>query len=101
MNNVLYLPKYINAYYACHVVNTIDLGTHTMFIADIIEAQLFNDNDSVTYDYYQKSIKLKKEVAKGCWVCRICGYVYEGDPLPDDFICPICKHGKEAFDRTE
>ncbi|MCQ2318353.1 MAG: flavin reductase [Bacteroidales bacterium] len=101
VNNVLYLPKYINAYYACHVVNTIDLGTHTMFVADIIDTQLFNDNDSVTYDYYQKNIKPKKEVKKGCWVCRICGYVYEGDPLPDDFICPICKHGKEAFDRKE
>ena len=98
VNNVLYLPKFINAYYACRVVDSIDFGTHTMFIADILDAVQVNDKESVTYDYYQKNIKPKKTVAKGCWVCKVCGWVYEGEQLPDDIVCPLCKHGKEAFE---
>ena len=101
VNHVLYLPKYINAYYACRVVKSIDLGTHTMFIADILDAVLVNDKDTVTYDYYQKNIKPKKTVMKGCWVCRVCGWVYEGEQLPDDIVCPLCKHGKEEFEYVE
>lgn len=101
VNHVLYLPKFINAYFACRVVKTIDLGTHTMFIADVLDAVQVNDKDSVTYDYYQKNIKPKEKVTKGCWVCKVCGWVYEGNPLPDDIICPICKHGKEDFEYQE
>ena len=98
VNNVLYLPKHINAYFACRVMKSIDLGTHTMFIADVLDAVNVNDLDSVTYDYYQKNIKPKKTVTKGCWVCKVCGWVYEGERLPDDIVCPICKHGKEEFE---
>ena len=101
VNHVLYLPKHINAYFVCRVVKSIDLGTHTMFIADILDAVKVNDKDSVTYDYYQKNIKPKKTVTKGCWVCKVCGWVYEGDPLPDDIVCPICKHGKDDFEYVE
>ena len=101
VNNVLYLPKHINAYFACRVMKSIDLGTHTMFIADVLDAVNVNDLDSVTYDYYQKNIKPKKKVTKGCWVCKVCGWVYEGERLPDDIVCPICKHGKEEFEYVE
>ena len=101
VNNVLYLPKHINAYFACRVMKSIDLGTHTMFIADVLDAVKVNDLDSVTYDYYQKNIKPKKKVTKGCWVCKVCGWVYEGERLPDDIVCPICKHGKEEFEYVE
>ena len=101
VNNVLYLPKHINAYFACRVVKSIDLGTHTMFIADVLDAVKVNDKDSVTYDYYQKNIKPKKTVTKGCWVCKVCGWVYEGEQLPDDIVCPLCKHGKEEFEYVE
>ena len=101
VNNVLYLPKHINAYFACRVMKSIDLGTHTMFIADVLDAVKVNDLDSVTYDYYQKNIKPKKTVTKGCWVCKVCGWVYEGEQLPDDIVCPICKHGKDDFEYVE
>ena len=101
VNHVLYLPKHINAYFACRVVKSIDLGTHTMFIADVLDAVQVNDKESVTYDYYQKNIKPKKKVTKGCWVCKVCGWVYEGEQLPDDIVCPLCKHGKEEFEYVE
>lgn len=103
-NNVLYIPKYSNAFIACHVVKTIDFGTHTMFIAEILDAQVLSDKPSLTYDYYQQNIKPKpqpktEKPANGLrrWECKVCGYIYEGTELPDDFICPICKHGKEDF----
>ena len=101
VNHVLYLPKYINAYFACRMVKSIDLGTHTMFIADVLDAVNINDKESVTYDYYQKNIKPKKTVTKGCWICTVCGWVYEGEQLPDDIVCPLCKHGKEEFEYVE
>ena len=101
VNHVLYLPKHINAYFACRVVKSIDLGTHTMFIADVLDAVQVNDKESVTYDYYQKNIKPSKKVTKGCWVCKVCGWVYEGERLPDDIVCPLCKHGKEEFEYVE
>jgi flavin reductase (DIM6/NTAB) family NADH-FMN oxidoreductase RutF/rubredoxin len=101
VNHVLYLPKYINAYFACRMVKSIDLGTHTMFIADVLDAVLVNDKDTVTYDYYQKNIKPKNKLTKGCWVCKVCGWVYEGEQLPDDIVCPLCKHGKEEFEYVE
>jgi flavin reductase (DIM6/NTAB) family NADH-FMN oxidoreductase RutF/rubredoxin len=101
VNHVLYLPKYINAYFACRMVKSIDLGTHTMFIADVLDAVNINDKDSATYDYYQKNIKPKNKLTKGCWVCKVCGWVYEGEQLPDDIVCPLCKHGKEEFEYVE
>lgn len=103
VNNVYYIPKYTNAYLACHVVETIDFGTHTTFIAEILDAQILSDKPSLTYDYYQKNIKpvpakpTESSNGKRRWECKVCGYIYEGDELPDEIICPLCKHGKEEF----
>ena len=78
----------------------MDCGTHTLFIADVTEAKVLDNAPSVTYQYYFDHIKPKPEPAQqGQWVCKICGYVYEGDTLPADFICPWCKHGVEDFER--
>lgn len=102
-NNVLYIPKYTNAYIACWVVMSIDFVTHTMFIADVLDAEVLSDKPSLTYDYYQTNIKPKPVAKKPTdgkrrWVCKVCGYIYEGDELPDDIICPTCKHGKDDFE---
>ena len=104
VNQVLYIPKYTNSYLACRVNKSIDFGTHTMFIADVLDAQVLSDKPSVTYNYYQNHIKPKPQIpsnkpkdGKRRWECKVCGYVYEGDSLPDDFECPLCKHGKEEF----
>lgn len=101
-NGLLYLPRFINAVISCVVTKSIDLGTHTMFIAMPLEARVLSDSPSITYDYYQKHIKPKPTTnpaqgGKKKWVCEVCGYVYEGDELPDDFVCPWCKHGKNDF----
>lgn len=104
-NGLRYLPKYANSYISGKVVDSIDLGTHTMFIADVTDAVELSEKDSLTYDYYQKNIKPKPKVEKSQgstkWVCKICGYVYEGEELPSDFICPWCKHGAEDFEKIE
>ncbi len=102
VNGVLYIPKYTNAFLACKVNNSIDFKTHTMFIADVLDAQVLSDKPSVTYDYYQNHIKPKPQTPKPSngkrrWECKVCGYIYEGDFLPDDIECPLCKHGKEEF----
>lgn len=100
-NGIPYIPEHTNAYIACKVVKTIDLGTHTMFIADVIDGDVLSDKASMTYDYYHKNVKPKPsqdktDDGKVRYVCNICGYVYEGE-IPDDFICPICKHGASDF----
>lgn len=100
-NGVLYVPKFTNAIISCAVVGEVDCGTHTMFIADVVETKILSSVPSVTYQYYFDHIKPKpekKEEGKKGYVCKICGYVYEGEPLPPDFICPICKHGAEDFE---
>ena len=99
-NGLFYLPACTNAFISGKVVNTLDLGTHTMFIADVTEAKVLSGEPSVTYDYYQNNIKPKKqETPKKGYICKVCNYVYEGDELPDDFVCPICKHGKTDFEK--
>ena len=105
-NGLLYLPKYTNAYISGRVTSTVDLGTHTLFIADITEAVHLSDDPSLTYAYYQQYIKTvpaapKVEGGKKKWVCEVCGYVYEGDEVPDDFICPWCKHPASDFKLVE
>ena len=104
-NGLRYLPKYINSVISCVVTKSIDLGTHTMFIARVMETMVLTDSPSITYAYYQQHIKPKPAVvaptAKKRWVCEVCGYVYEGDELPDDFVCPWCKHGKSDFKLME
>lgn len=100
-NKIPYVSEHTNAYFSCSVVQEIDLGTHTMFIADVTDAEVLSDKASMTYAYYHKNVKPKPEAPKEDdgkvrYVCVICGYVYEGE-LPPDFICPICKHGVEDF----
>ena len=101
-NGLLYLPKFINSVISCVVTKSIDLGSHTMFIAMPLEARVLSDSPSITYAYYQQHIKSKPVAApaeggKKKWVCEVCGYVYEGDELPADFICPWCKHPASDF----
>ena len=101
-NGVLYLTKYSNAVISGKVTEEVDLGTHILFVADVTEALKLSDEKSVTYDYYFEHIKPKPETQKKKgYVCKICGYVYEGDTLPDDFICPLCKHGAVDFEPLE
>lgn len=101
-NNTFYLTKYANAYLSGEVVQEVDLSTHTIFIVEIKEAEVLSDIPSVTYTYYFKNIKPKPNTTKKKgWVCTICGYVYEGEVLPPDFICPICKHPASDFKPIE
>ena len=115
-NGLLYLPKFINSVISCVVTKSIDLGTHTMFIARVMEAKVLSDSPSITYTYYQQHIKPKAGLAdvqtvgqsdnpnaqtSKKWVCEVCGYVYEGDELPTDFICPWCKHPASDFKLVE
>ena len=101
-NGLAVLKEYINAYISLKVINAIDLGTHTMFICDITESKVISDIGSITYDYYQTNVKPKKEATKKKgYVCKICGYIHEDDTIPDDFICPICKHGVEVFEKID
>lgn len=97
-NGVVYLSAFTNAFMSAKVVEETDCGTHTMFIAEVTEAQTLSDERSVTYQYYFDNIKPKPQPQKKKgFVCQICGYVYEGDELPEDFVCPICKHSADAF----
>jgi flavorubredoxin/flavin reductase (DIM6/NTAB) family NADH-FMN oxidoreductase RutF len=100
-NGIRYVPEYTNAVICAKVSESFDYGTHTLFIADVTRAFTLSDDPSVTYQYYFDNIKPKpqapKENKKG-FVCKICGYVHEGDTLPDGFICPLCKHGVEDFE---
>ena len=96
-NGVPYLNKYANGYMCLKVFDTVDMGSHWMFLCDITEAAVINNVETMTYSFYQKNVKPKpQEEVKG-WVCEICGYVYEGDELPEDFICPLCKHPASDF----
>lgn len=97
-NGVLYITKSTNAYFSGRVIEQKDLGTHILFIADITEAEVLSDKKTVTYTFYQEKIKPAPEKKKG-WVCKICGYVYEGEELPQDFICPLCKHPASDFEK--
>ena len=97
-NGIVYLPQYTNAYLSFKVIDTIDFGSHTVFKAEITDGEVLGETASVTYAYYQNHIKPKPNtVGKTGYRCNICGYVYEGEFLPDDFICPLCKHGVKDF----
>lgn len=98
-NGLVMLPHYINAMLSLKVEQYIDLGTHGMFICEVTEARVVSDADTMTYTYYQEHVKPKPQTeGKKGWVCTICGYVYEGEELPEDFICPLCKHGAADFE---
>lgn len=97
-NDVYYLTEASNMYMSAKVVESFDLGSHTMFIAELTEGEVLSEEPSCTYSYYQSDIKPKPVATqKRSWTCTVCGYVYEGDEVPDDFICPLCNHGKEDF----
>ena len=102
-NGIAYLDKNTTAYLSAKVVSITDLGTHSLFLADVTDAVKLSDEDSVTYDYYQKNIKPKpaSKPKRTVWRCKICGYEYEGEELPADFICPLCKHPASDFEKIE
>ncbi len=98
-NGLVYLPRYINAFISLKVEDYVDLGTHGMFICAITEARTISQAETMTYTYYQNNVKPKpKTEGKKGFVCKICGWVYEGDTLPDDIVCPLCKHGAADFE---
>ena len=98
-NGLVVLPRYINSFMSLDVEQYIDLDTHGMFICSVSEARVLSDRETMTYTYYHKNVKPKPETdGKKGYVCKICGYVYEGDELPEDFICPLCKHGAADFE---
>lgn len=98
-NGLVILPKYINAYMSLKVEQYIDLDTHGMFICSVTEADVVSDLETMTYTYYHKNVKPKPETKKvKGYVCKICGYVHEGETLPEDFVCPWCKHGAIDFE---
>lgn len=101
-NGVIYIKDECNAYISCKVVSSTDLGTHTLFLADVTDGAVFNNDPSVTYAFYQKNIKVSqasKTPAKKGWICTVCGYVYEGEELPADFVCPWCNHDASYFEK--
>lgn len=98
-NGLVFLPKYINSFMSLKVEQYIDLDTHGMFICSVTEARVITNVETMTYTYYQKNVKPKPQTeGKKGFVCKVCGYIYEGDELPDDFICPLCKHGAADFE---
>ena len=102
-NGLVILPEYINSYMALELKQYIDLGSHGMFICLVTEAEVVSNIKAMTYEYYQNNVKPKPETKKETkgYVCTVCGYVYEGDELPSDIICPLCKHGADAFEKIE
>lgn len=101
-NGLVFLPKYINSFLSLKVEQYVDLGTNGMFICSITEARVINNLETMTYTYYQNNVKPKPNAdGKSGYVCKVCGFVYEGDELPDDYICPLCKHGVADFERIK
>ncbi len=98
-NGLVFLPRYINSFMSLKVEQYVDLDTHGMFICSVTEARVLSDKETMTYTYYQNHVKPKPQTeGKKGYVCKICGYVYEGEELPEDFICPLCKHGASDFE---
>ena len=100
-NGIRYIPEYTNAVLSCEVIDTVDVDTQIVFVANVVEAKVLSSAPSCTYAYYHAHIKPKKNPApergEG-WVCKVCGYFHEGADMPDDYVCPLCKHGKDDFD---
>ena len=98
-NGLVFLPRYINSFLSLKVENYVDLGTHGMFICTVTEARVISDRETMSYTYYQNNVKPNPatEGKKG-FVCKVCGWIYEGDTLPDDIVCPLCKHGAADFE---
>ncbi len=101
-NGLIFLPRYINAFMSLKVEQYVDLDTHGMFICSISEARVLSDRETMTYTYYFENVKPKPETDNtNGYVCKVCGYVYEGDELPEDFVCPLCKHGAADFEKID
>ena len=101
-NGLTFLSRYINAFLSLKVESYVDLDTHGMFICTVTEARVISDTETMTYSYYQANVKPKPETeGKSGYVCKICGWIYEGDTLPDDIVCPLCKHGAADFEPIE
>ena len=101
-NGLVFLPRYINSFMSLSVENYVDLETHGMFICSITEARVISDRETMTYSYYQERVKPKPNVdGKRGWVCTVCGYVHDEEELPDDFVCPLCKHGASDFEKIK
>ncbi|MBR1797484.1 MAG: flavin reductase [Clostridiales bacterium] len=103
-NGLVYIAdEQTNAYLSAKVVSATDLGTHTLFLADVTDAEVLSDTESATYSFYQSSIKVKpsEDAPKKGFVCTVCGYIYEGETLPPDFICPWCNHDASYFKPIE
>jgi len=98
-NGLRFLPQYINSFMSLKVESYVDLGSHGMFICAVTEARVMGNKDTMTYTYYQQNVKPKPETeGKKGYVCKVCGWVYEGEELPDDIVCPLCKHGAADFE---
>ena len=107
-NGIIFLTEYTNSYISCKVTDIVDCGSHTLFVAEITEAKVFDKTPSMTYSYYFENVKPKpqnKTTINNLWVCKICGYGYDEsvekvkfEDLPDDWACPICKHPKSDFE---
>ncbi len=103
-NGCLYLTNMANMYMSANVTERFDLGSHTLFVGEVTDGEVLSDAASCTYGYYQTHIKpnpVQTSEKKTTWVCSVCGYVYEGEEMADDYICPLCNHGKEYFNRNE
>ncbi len=105
-NGILYVTEGCNAWISGRVVSSMDLGTHTLFLADVTDGDMLSKVPSVTYAYYHAHIKPKPQAPaeksrKKRWVCKVCGYIYEGEVLPEDFICPVCKHPASDFEELK
>lgn len=104
-NGIAFVTAGINAYFSAEVEQTIDLGTHTLFIAAVTDMKVLSETASASYEYYQNHIKPKPQASasssgKTVWRCTVCGYEYEGEELPADFICPLCKHPASDFEKV-
>ncbi len=98
-NGLIYLDTWANTLLSGEVISTMDMGTHTLFLASLPVAEILSTDETLTYSYYQQMIRKKTpKLHKKGFRCRVCGYIYEGETLPDDFICPICKHGAADFE---
>ncbi len=97
-NGLLFLDKYVNAFICCKVIDKVDLGTHIMFICDVTQCANLSKTETMSYTYYLQNVKPKPDTGKKGFVCKICGWVYEGEELPEDLVCPLCKHGAADFE---
>ncbi len=98
-NGLVVLPNYINAFMSLETAEEIDLGSHTMFICNLCECDVVNEAPTMSYTFYQTNVKPKTEAKKSSWVCSLCGYVHDEEELSEDFVCPLCGHGREFFEK--